>query len=183
MKQGQVRTRAVTKSGSTGEAASGCKAGACRCSGPRPGLPLAKPGLDSCELRRRFLTPRAALAVGGQAFHLVPMPWEPGLGVGKAPVPQGCSLPAAGLGGTSSPPADVQTRGAKTTTCSAGGADPAVVASVVRGWLPVVPRARRIDVQGAACSLPAGSCCLLGYLLTPGCLPEPEQNPIFGGRQ
>lgn len=133
MKQGQVRTQAVIKSGSTGEAASGCKAGAHRCSGPWPGLPLAKPGLDSCELRRRFLTPWAALAVGGQAFRLVPVPWDPGLGASEAPIPQGCSLPAAGLGGTSGPPADVQTRGAKKTTCSAGGADPAGVAPLCKG--------------------------------------------------
>lgn len=40
MKRGQVRARAVIKSGSGGEAVSGHRAGAHRCLGPRPGLPL-----------------------------------------------------------------------------------------------------------------------------------------------
>lgn len=40
MKRGQVRTGAVIKSGSAGEAAVGRRAGAHRCSGPRPGLAL-----------------------------------------------------------------------------------------------------------------------------------------------
>lgn len=50
--------------------------------------------------------------------------------------------------------------------------------SVLQGQLQVVP------LGGSRCEeLPAGSCRLLGYLFTPACFPEPEQNPIFGGRQ
>lgn len=90
--------------------------------------------------------PRGALAM---AFCLVPISLEPGLGDSEVPVLQGCSLPAAGLGDISVPLAGVQTRGAKKTSCPCEDGC----------WLcrSRRPRVRRMDVRGAACSLPAAA--------------------------